>query len=903
MPFSSLIDLNILRSLRYSTGIGATPSDGSLAFPVNGVATTGFVAGEQAFELVATGLKPATVHRAYLNGVDVTQWCAQVGRGLGAGLVSTAPGAAIYVPMPGSIPFVFYYRPEIEALTAVQQSAAEASLVGGQRVLQIRSADGKSVAEVAFTLPQYARNEPDVQIKKTPIEEGQPLQAQTIVTQRNSTNETYYTTTNFSLVQTFYADPESVSGSGEVNLTSIDLFFRQKPSATSNVSGNQRPGVVVALCEVENNQPILSKTLNNSRVYMNYDMVFSYGDASTPVTFGFRQPVKIKTGKFYGIVVTFEDPGYQLWQNRVGDRLVGTNIPSPGSNLNKDGKLFLRNNAGVFNDLSDTSLKFVINSARFTAQNETKLFINNDYEFLTVEPISGRFIGGEYVYQNKTPEPGLVSTVAGSRIVNGNGTNFTPILQDQAIVIRTGNNITDSAHITTVTNVVNTSVIEVALPAPFTSTSAVAISTVIGKVAWQDINTKAITLSNSTANSMVFATGQTIVGGASVASGTISQINNLSVDRLRIKGDLDVPSAGRVKTTITGAQLVPGTGFVYNTTPVEVNINSSITTPAIDKDLYILSRSNEVTNSNLYSNNSLQIVRKSFVAKVDYTVDPSQPFQTPRVGGGQMTLFSLTNKVANTTNVPSTDSLGRPIAIDSEISGNGSALSRHIGKRVTFARGRKAEDIRVIMTAYRPRGSDIKIYARVHNSADNETMEDKSWTPLQYVENAQNFSSSENENDFIEYQLGFGSYPEAANTLPITFNVTVGQSAIAVADSTRLNPSQWVTAGDVVRIYNPIAPETNYDLVPVQSANATHIILERPIEDTSIEGAGNVVETVKYKYVCFKNAQNDGIARYFNNELVAFDGFDTMQVKLVFVADNAYNSPRVDQIQVIGVSA
>ena len=47
-----------------------------------------YITAEQALNFSVTGLKPNTVHRAYLNGIDVTNLCKQEGYPLGAGLIT-----------------------------------------------------------------------------------------------------------------------------------------------------------------------------------------------------------------------------------------------------------------------------------------------------------------------------------------------------------------------------------------------------------------------------------------------------------------------------------------------------------------------------------------------------------------------------------------------------------------------------------------------------------------------------------------------------------------------------------------------------------------------------------------------------------------------------------------------
>ena len=328
LPLGLEQSLNGLPYLGNYSGFPLQPSDWSR-----------YIALEQVLNFSVVGLKPLTVHRVFLNGLDVTSLCKQEGTQLGTGLVT--PYALPFIPTNRiGLNFSYYFKSGVAAVTEVEQAAAQAILVGGVRTLEIRSDDGSSRATVQLGIPQYAREEVESIIKKTPSTDpnkvSQNISYLEVGGNANADKEYYFAPQTFSLIQTFYADPEIINNASEVTLTSVDLFFKTKPNPLANLSGNPNAGVTVAICEVENDQPVLQKTLSLSLTYKNYSQIFSFGDASAATTFGFRQPIKLATGKFYGIVVIFEDPGYVLWTNKTGDRLVNTNIPSSGVNSNKD---------------------------------------------------------------------------------------------------------------------------------------------------------------------------------------------------------------------------------------------------------------------------------------------------------------------------------------------------------------------------------------------------------------------------------------------------------------------------------------------------------------------------------------------------------------------------------------
>lgn len=710
-------------------------------------------------------------------------------------------------------------------------------------------------------------------------------------------NLAYDTLTDFSLIQTFYADPESVNNSGEVSITSVDLFFKNKPPVIGNASGKANPGVTVRLCEVVNDQPDLSKVLYGQISYKTREEIFAFADASSATTFGFNTPVKIRTGRFYGIVVIFEDVGYELWTNKTGDKLVGTSTISPGSSTNKDGKLFLKNNANQFRSLSDTDLKFNLKCAQYAANTLNEVFVNREYEFLSLNNITNRFVGGEYVFQNTANATGNISFSTNTNVIVGSGTAFDTVLSDgDRIVLFTNSTY---QQLVSVQNVVNSSYIITSTTLTGSNNNTKFMIPPSGKVHNFDPILKKLILVDSSANSTVkfAANSSVLVGEDSRATANISSIDAFSVDRVRLKTDFDTPPAGTIVNTLNFAQY-DGTTYTYNGTnsqPVKLNLEEMFN--ITQYDAYILSRSLEVGISTLASNTDLLYTNKSATVNTDIAIRLSNTdlFQSPTINSDKLDMFVVQNYISNTyTRLDANN-----VVIDTEVAGNGLALSRHISKKVTFANSRFAEDVRVFMNAYRPAGTQLLVYARLFNSNDSDAFDDKSWTPLEYKENGNKYSASDNQNDVIEYTLGLPLYPESANVIPGTFTTTLSNNIIVAAGVT---PNTHVATNDLVKIYNPLIPE-NYIVDVVTAANSTAITLGSPISNNNLVGFGFQVDRLKYYNTAFNNITNDNVARYYSSTLVQFDTFDSMQYKIVFLSDSTYRVPRVDSVTFIGVSA
>jgi hypothetical protein len=593
--------------------------------------------------------------------------------------------------------------------------------------------------------------------------------------------------------------------------------------------------------------------------------------------------------------VIYDDPGYEVWKNKQGDRLVGTNTPSPGSNLVKDGKLFAYNNASVFRPLSDTDLKFSLGVAKFISNTASLTLVNDDYEFFDINARTGQFLGGEWVYGEVANATGNVSFSQGNNIIQGDGTSFSSYPEGTRIVVY-GN--TTSKELVTILNVVNNTFMYVSSPLPFSNTETKYKVPPAGVVYYRDNLLGKLFLSDSNANTTLkFVANTLIVGVDSGATANLVSLGTFSLDRAQMRADVSVPSGSRIETVFTSAAF-NGSTYAYNAlNKVNVQLNTSEVTDIAGFDAFVLSRSLEVDNSNLFSNTDLLITRKSARVNVTLGVNESAAnlYKSPSIDKAKVDMMVVQNRISNTINI--TDANG--VIIDSEVGNDGLALSRHITTKVSFANNRFSEDIRVYMTAYRPANTELRVYARIHNSADPEAFDDKAWTPLEYIENANKFSSNEDPNDVIEYELGLPSYSETANVLPGVFTTELANNVIVAQGVT---PTTFVANNDVVKLYNPLIPE-DYIVAVVETANSTTITLGSAIANNNVVGSGFKVDRLKYYNTAFNNYTNDNVARYYNSSLVEFDTFDSMQIKVALLSDSTYRVPEIDQLQVIGVSA
>jgi len=719
----------------------------------------------------------------------------------------------------------------------------------------------------------------------------------------------------FDLCQTFFTDPDRYNKAGQISLTSVDLFFRSKPDSNGRTSsGKVNPGVTVYIVKTVDDAPDLRNIFQESRARVTNQNIVAFSDGSGATNFKFRKPVKLQTGFTYGIGVIFEDPGFELWESVAGDKIVGTATTSGGSNqLIRDGKLYKFNydpDSRFMTERADRDLVLKLYAAQYTANSATATYVNPKYEFFTTSSNNGRFKAGEYVYQTVANASGNVTFTAGNKYIEAattGGANLELVSPGEKLVLFSNSTY---RQVVEVLNAVNSTYIDITSNIVATNATTNFMKPPIGRAYNIDKSKNRLYLVDSNANSTLkFAAGAAVLYGEdSVANAVISSIDTVSVDRVRVAGDITSDSRGTVNLNITFAEANTTSGYDLSLgRQRRVQFNRFESQRFNHHDARVVSRSLEVDQAGLFRSSSTLddgstylIDRVSVLANatINVSASNSELYTSPSLPPA-VDVFTLTADISNTYTTTDANS----VTIDSEVDGPNLARSRHIGKKVTFANNRFAEDVRMFMTAYKPANTDILVYARVHNSADEDAFDDRAWTPLEYKDNGDKYSSTEDENDFIEFELGLPQYAETANVLPGTFTTSNNSAVINATDA--VDPTSYVANNDLIKIYNPLIPE-DYVIATVVNQNTTSITVGETIlspDYNNVIGSGFKVDRLKYYNTAFNNIINDNVARYYNSSMIEFDKFDSMQIKIVMLADTTYVTPRVDQIQVIGVSA
>ena len=245
----------------------------------------------------------------------------------------------------------------------------------------------------------------------------------------------------------------------------------------------------------------------------------------------------------------------------------------------------------------------------------------------------------------------------------------------------------------------------------------------------------------------------------------------------------------------------------------------------------------------------------------------------------------------------------------------GNALAKHISDKVNFANGMFAEDVLTYLTAYKPANTDIKTFVKIYNTNDDEAFDDKDWTLLEQTDGIGVLSSTSDTSSFIELTYGLPQYPNSAFVLSGVVTTQMGNSVVAGSGTLyQANATANLNVNDLVRIYQPLFPNNYIVDVITAVANDSQFTLANPISNNDLVGSGLRVDLIGrvgnttlaalgYPLQAFRNITTDNVVRYYNTSMIEFDTYNTMQVKLVMLADNSNVVPEIDDNRTIGVSA
>ena len=643
-----------------------------------------------------SGLRPDTQHYFFFDGINVDAHVAPGTVTLEARDIQKAgeKGDPVSTDSKGVLRAIF--------------EIPESTFFVGDRVMQVADVSQYSSIESASTSRANATYHAyNINVTKTTIATRVPAFDVTDGGTTTRTLPSRVITRHDPLAQTFFIKSGMGRGSDSVFASKVDLYFKRK----SDVNG-----VTVTLREVLNGYPT-GIILPFSQVHLTSSQVNVSDDATAVTEVFFDAPVRMDVEKEYAVVIMPDanDPNYLHFTSKVGG-LDLTAGPTQGQAVVQDwgdGVLFTSTNNRAWKSYQDEDIKFSLYRHEFDSATGSVTLTNDDHEFFTLADWDGRFQQNEPVYTTVANTSFAVSMVQGEYVINMDGAgDFTSLyLANDYIHIE---NTAGKADLFRVVSVDSSTEMTLDKPCWFDGTlSSIGTAVIKGELSYLNrITFDTIHLKQSSARpSRVFQTGNIITGMLSGRTAEIGTVDNIEISYVQ--------------------PFIQKSNDSVSTTALSGTFNDPAD-PLVNYNLNMQFGNNLLFNKNgvvIWSKSNDPLRLKPFDIKVNLG-NNANPTSTPIV---DLQLSSLIGYKFNVTNVSDT-------------------TSKYISKTVELAEDLDAEDMQLTLTAYRPTGTDIKIYIKPQSALDSSDFDQQGWIELELFEGTNTYCSSINTNDYREFK-------------------------------------------------------------------------------------------------------------------------------------------------------
>lgn len=688
--------------------------------------------------ILATGLRPNTTMHFFFDRVLVDEHMARATSSNGSTDITTLRRSSGYNPSGGIVSDANGF------IRAIFRIPAETFYVG-ERTFLIRDTDDINIDD-AISNASTTYNAYNFSIDKAGlsfnVRNPQPVNysRQTSQTLTNTTVQAFPIPTdtgedgddscgscgNDPLSQTFFIKRNMARNDEVLFATKMDLYFKEKDSTA---------GVTVQLREVQNGYPTL-KEVPLGRVYLENSQVVANTTAGQATTATFPAPIPLKVDTEYCFVVKPDgnNPNFRSWVAKVGETDVSTGRAIT-QDVN-DGTLFSSTNDRTYTPIQDEQLKYSLYKAGFTSDSGSVELTNKKTEYLSIENIDGRFRPGEKAFIMGTPLSGTVAMTEGETTITGSGTTFSGSKGEHIVIISSDGLSYDVLEIDSVDSTTQITTTDFA---KFTDSGASYFKSIVGDVNLFDrVDPARLFLDNSTAsgnNSIhsVFSAGDVVYGEDSRASATITSVDDKNISY--IAPNIYRTNTSNTRTTLDISNMLDENEVSYSKNNIAFNDSTYLNTKAT----IIKSRSNEIlANTSSNKNPAQTFVMEINMSNVRAATDASSRHSSPVIdvesSGVKIYEYIVNNDYTD------------------EDTNTGDAESKYISKTVTLQENLDAEDLIVYLTAYRPSGTTIQVYAKLLSGTDPENIEDKPWTLLD-GKASNPISSNVNRNDFKEHEF------------------------------------------------------------------------------------------------------------------------------------------------------
>lgn len=231
-----------------------------------------------------------------------------------------------------------------------------------------------------------------------------------------------------------------------------------------------------------------------------------------------------------------------------------------------------------------------------------------------------------------------------------------------------------------------------------------------------------------------------------------------------------------------------------------------------------------------------------------------------------------------------------------EYIGNGlDALSRYVSKNITLADQQDAEDLVTFITAYRPPGTNIHIFAKFLSASDTENFSSKHWSHLIETSSPALRSSIVNRDDMLELTYAIPTSIQVYGN-----NITTSSNTTLAVNTTLFQTTGNFYKGDYVYISDNDSSAFNVRRI-VSIPNTSVMILSSSVSFTTSNAAIGRIPNLRTQYGAFKYDGNYNIIRYTTSADNVFDSYKTFAIKALLTSNDSIIVPRLADLRSIAL--
>jgi len=489
-------------------------------------------------------------------------------------------------------------------------------------------------------------------------------------------------------------------------ISSFDIFVAEKHASL---------GLWCEIREMNNDGVVSANRVPLSDVYVANSDIVTSDDATVPLHINFRAPIFLYNNKEYALVIhSYQvNPDLYLWVSKLGENDINTG--NKVSSRTYTGTFYSTNNNMDWYPIAQTDLKMVLYRAVFDTSSTGTIIIGNKpvekFKLSNTTAVMSHY--GENVIGDDTI---TLSGIAGGTIVVGDvlvgnisnsNSSVVSINSSDYKMANTGYRVGEKVTAYFSSNLVSRGI-----------TANVSAITRGSGVLYKYVDSTNNVKVHLIGSNGKFEISDTIHGQFSNDRATIDEIQNFRYSVV----DFEPAYLNFIKTSIDfSMQATSNTGTKGNYFSIKDNENIYF-----NDEQAVYSRKNEIDDFSGTTTNNVKAV-----------LSTSSSYLSPIVDIGRSHSIYVDNIInANTTGEDSTS--------------GGKLINKYISQTVTLEDGQDAEDIKVVLTAYRPPNTDVKVWVKFLNAEDGETMAQKSWIELEKLDDTV-YSSLANMNDFIVF--------------------------------------------------------------------------------------------------------------------------------------------------------